>query len=56
MPSAVVEQRGIAAHGIQDQPFIRFQYIADVSRIVHGELHAQLVQTHARAGALAIEG
>ena len=49
------EQRVVAAHRIQNKALINFEHIANVARVVHGELHTELVQTHAGTGALAIE-
>jgi len=45
----------VAAHRIEDQAFIGLEHIADVPGVVHGKLHAELVEPHARAGPLAVE-
>ena len=55
MPSAVVNRRVVAAHRVEDQALIGLEHIADPAGVVHGELQAQLVQPHARAGPLAVE-
>src|SRR5271165_1262358 len=54
-PLRAREQGVVAAHRIQDQSLIGLEHIADMTRVVHGELHAQFVQPHTRTGALAVE-
>jgi hypothetical protein len=45
----------VAAHGIEDQPLVGLEHVADQAGVVHRELQAQLVQPHAGPGALAVE-
>jgi hypothetical protein len=45
----------IAAHRVEDQSLISFKHVADESRVMHGELQAQLVEAHTWAGAFAVK-
>ena len=46
----------ITAHRIEDEAFVSFEHVADLTRVVHRELQAVLVEFHAGARALSIEG
>jgi len=50
------EQGPVAAHRVEDQPLIGFEHVAREARVMHGELHAELVEPHAGARPLAVEG
>ncbi len=56
MPSAVVKSVLIVAHGVEYQPLIGLEHLAGETGVVHGELHAQFVEPHARTRPLAVEG
>src|ERR1700722_13885682 len=49
------EQRVIAAHGVEDESLVGLEHVATEASFLHRELKTLLVETHPRAGLLAVE-